>query len=126
MNVDFGFLRLARRASLESSCYPRVGAVISTKRPISFGYNKPKTHPKYSNPELTVRDTIHAEMDCLKTVTWDDLFDGATIWVYREANGKPALARPCDDCIKTLRSFEFKRMVYTVDKYPYYKIERLR
>lgn len=126
MKIDFGFLRLAKRASLESECYPKVGAVVSTRRPISFGYNKPKTHPKYSNPALTLKDTIHAEMDCIKTITWDDIDYGATIWVYREANGIPALARPCEDCIRVLRSLEFKKMIYTIDKPPYYKIERLR
>lgn len=115
--------RLAKEISKLSECKTRVGAVICDKRhPISIGYNKAKTHPKWNSP---VKKTIHAEMSAI-VASGRDRLDGATIFVYRETrNGDIAMARPCEDCLSVLQVYGVRTLVYTVGEYPFFKVEKI-
>ena len=122
-----GFFRLARRSSLESDYRFRVGAVLVSRsgRPISFGWNKLKTHPIFANPFKTVRTTIHAEMDCVKNISKDDLV-GSTMYVYRESLvGDVAMARPCSDCMGYLISHGVGTIFYSTSTPPYFRKENI-
>jgi len=112
-----GFFRLARNVSKYSEVSPKMGAVISKKKPISIGFNKKK--PSIGN------HSTHAEICALLTGGIFNDFSNCEIYVYREANGLPALARPCDKCMKKLREFGIKKVYYTVDESPYWKVEKL-
>lgn len=116
-----GYLKLARNVSLYSTYRYRVGAVIVNKKPISVGFNQVKTHPTYSNK---LRTTVHAEMNAV-IHSHDNIF-GASIFVFREdRNGFPAIARPCKDCLETLKKAGIKKMTYSINEYPYYRTERI-
>lgn len=110
------FLRLAKRASYNSDFKIRVGACIAGKRPLVTGYNKVKTHPKINRP------SVHAEMACLLCCNIE-VVRGKTIYVYRETKEGPAMARPCDNCLESLRDAGIKRVVYTTNEFPYWKQE---
>ncbi len=103
----------------QSEHFKPVGAFIFRKGiPISGGRNKIKTHPKYADGKNCY--TIHAEMDAL--VHFRSEVMGDTICVYRETyEGKIAMARPCNFCLKYLIEAGIKKVIYTIPEYPYYK-----
>jgi deoxycytidylate deaminase len=118
--LNVGFFRLAREESRKSTHRVQMGAVLSDKRPTSRGFNKIKTHPKFANPSKHLKISIHAEIDCIMK----SKSSGDTIWVWREdLEGNPKLARPCSDCMKSLKAFGIKRIYYTVEHFPYWKEE---
>ena len=124
MVLDKGFFRLAYNTSLHSDCRVKVGAVVSRKVPISVGFNVIKTHPRYSNPNTMSSISVHAEMQAILG-TWLDIH-GCDIYVYRELDdGMPALARPCNMCYNVLKNRGIKKIYYTIDTSPYWKMERL-
>ena len=117
-----GYLKLARNVSQYSTYKYRVGAVIAKKKPVSVGFNIVKSHPMYSN---NLRTTVHAEMNAILNSDCENLI-GATIFVFRaDRNGFPAIARPCEDCLKTLKKYGIKKMTYSINEYPYYRTERI-
>lgn len=115
--------RLAKQASFKSKHKTRMGAALTNKgKTTSVGTNRIKTHPRFANPNLHLKVSIHAEIDCIIR----SKVSGDTIYVYREdLEGKPKLARPCVDCMKALKEFGIKKIYYTVEHYPYWKEEDL-
>ena len=120
-----GFFRLARNVSKYSNHRYKVGAVIAHKKPISVGFNIIKTHPRYSNPNITKSISIHAEASALLK-SYDAIFKDSVIYIYREnLKGEPAIARPCRDCMKLLKNYGIKKIYYTIDRKPFWKEEKL-
>lgn len=120
--LDTGFFRLAKDASENSNFRVKVGAVLASKRPIATGFNSIKTHPKFANPEIHKKISIHAEIACLIKTKFQDI-NGTEIYVYRESNGEPAMARPCKACLKELKSRGVKRIYYSIEHEPYWESE---
>lgn len=123
MNKDLPSLfRLAKNVS-KLSQHPRhkLGAVIVVNgKPVSVGYNHYKSHPeaRYSG--------IHAEIHAIKT-TGKNKIKGSSIFVYRKTkDGKLAIAKPCEDCMKNLADFGIKWVFYTTNEYPYFEVIRLK
>jgi deoxycytidylate deaminase len=115
------FLKLARVVSMHSSYRIRMGCVIVEHgKPIAIGFNVEKSSPKTFKKQAT----IHAEIDAITTCKCD--VRGAIIYVYREhKNGLPAMARPCANCMAILAERGIKRMIYSINTYPYYIEEKL-
>jgi len=119
-----GYFRLARKESLKSTHDFKVGAVLVSRKPISVGHNVTKTHPKFSNPNLGVKTSIHAEINCL--LHSEAGVAGATMYIYRETkDGEPALSRPCPECLEHLRDFGIKCVYYSVPHAPFWCSEKL-
>lgn len=119
--LDYGYFRLAKNAMKNSDFDPkyRMGAVIVGKRPISFGFNKMKTHPRY--PKLY---SIHAELAAILSAETD--VSNSEIWVYREmANHMPGMARPCDTCMGAILEAKIKRIYYSTKLFPYWEVIEL-
>jgi len=93
-------LTLALKVSSSSRCKIKVGSVVCRgKRVLSIGHNKPAR-----------KKSTHAEIDALSRVI-DPL--RTTVYVARWASGRPAMARPCKQCLRTLRGLGIKSIVYT-------------
>lgn len=118
------FFDVARAVS-KTSDHPkvRIGCCIVKKRRIlSVGVNLMKSHPmqkKYNKyRELTmdvnhIHNNIHAEFDAVLKANPDELV-GADIYVYREDFwGKRSLCRPCEACMRLLKSRKIKAVYYT-------------
>lgn len=114
--------RIAKLASTNSKMRPKVGAVLVMGKSHIVGYNQEKTHPEYANPEIHIRKSLHAELDCLNKV---DTAEGGTVYVYRELEGLPAMARPCNHCMSFLRLAKIDKVCYTIPHYPYWEMEQL-
>lgn len=112
----------ARREAKKSTMHPQVGAVIVLDKQRFTGYNKRKTDPKFANPEKHVRISVHAELDCLGR---DMLYTGAELYVYREIEGIPAMARPCNHCMKFIKEAGIERIFYTIPHEPFWEEEEI-
>lgn len=121
-NMQMKFLNLANSVALCSDYRVKMGAVIvSHGRPISIGYNQETTHPKLIFDRCA---TVHAEVNALFHARKNEL-SGATAYVYRNKNGNPSLARPCNNCYKKLKEYGIKKIIYSTEEYPYFLIERI-
>jgi deoxycytidylate deaminase len=119
-----GYFFLAKNVSKYSNMDKKLGAVIVRKKPISIGFNIGKSRP--SNDYSDWAWTNHAEYKAVLNAGWFADLKGCIIYVYREhADGTPALARPCNNCIRFLTAVGIKRMYYTVNEYPYWLCEEL-
>lgn len=121
MKIENHF-RLARNMALKSPSKFRLGAVlVKGRRVLSAGFNQMnKTHTVMAR---FIKDRnhligIHAEIAATVGVAAADL-DEATIIVYRVlANGKQALAKPCEMCQKYLFDIGVLKVYYsTVEGY---------
>jgi deoxycytidylate deaminase len=122
--LNIGYFRLARSLSLQSLHRVQVGAVVAKSKPISASCNIIKTHPKYANPYGSYIGSLHAEIRAI--ILSGQSLKGASIFVYRELkSGVPALARPCNLCMTVIEESGIKKVYYTTNKYPYYRMERI-
>lgn len=125
MSIDYpprvGYFKYAQQEAKKSSLRIKVGACLVTGKSIIKGHNKKKTHPIFANPQFHIKTSIHAELDCLsKTVRPES----CTIYVYRAtADGNPALARPCEHCMKFLKDAGIQFVFYSVPDYPFWEKE---
>lgn len=90
--------------------------LVEKKKIISIGINKMKSHPVQKqftrDPELAY---IHAEVDCLKSISKLNV-KRATLYVVRvNKNGNLAESCPCDGCKKLIQSIGISRLVYSID-----------
>jgi pyrimidine deaminase RibD-like protein len=90
-------------------------------KPVTVGWNVVKTHPRYTSKKHT---TIHAEVKAV--ISAQCSLDGGVAYVYRESNGHPALAKPCDLCYTVLQESGVKKVFYSIDSYPYWEKERIK
>jgi dCMP deaminase len=109
--------KVAKKIREKSNHRKKMSAVIIKHgKIISTGFNIQKTHPQYADGKSSY--SIHAEVSTiLKSCT--DL-SGSTIYIYREINGVPALAKPCNNCLKMVIEAGIKKIVYSVGYYPYF------
>jgi len=103
----------------------RIAAAIAHRgNIISLGSNQRKSHPfqkKYAKNEHAIY--MHAEISsiisALREIPPLDLCK-TDIYVARTyADGSYALARPCPGCMKAIKAFDMKRMIYTTGKSAY-------
>lgn len=119
MNAMPSIFRLAKNVSKHSNYKIRMGAVLVRKgSPISVGFNRPYPHPQF-------KWGIHAEVDALRTSGKTEL-KNSTMYVYREtADGSPAMARPCADCMNALTKFGVSTIIYSISEAPFYRLEKI-
>ncbi len=112
------YFRKARELSLESNFKIQIGASILVKsKVVSSGCNQrfksSSLTRKYHNSQM-----IHAEVAAIIKLKNKDLLKGSTIVVYRQLKnpkGKIALAKPCETCLKILKDYGVKKMIYTTE-----------
>jgi deoxycytidylate deaminase len=118
------YFRIARNESLKSEFKQRVGACIVIGKSVIRGHNKRKTHPKFANPSIHIKTSIHAELDCLIKLNNNNI--DAVLYVYRELqDGTPGLSKPCEHCLSFLKESGVKEVYYSIQDFPYYEKEIL-
>jgi|WetSurMetagenome_2_1015567.scaffolds.fasta_scaffold193495_3 deoxycytidylate deaminase len=93
--------------------------ILDHKRKIGGGFNKIKSHPKWTRGE---KRTLHAECSAIIN-TRKSRVPGTTAIIYREVNGVPALARPCRYCMEDLKKFGVEKIIYSVSSPPFFIME---
>lgn len=119
------FMSLARQESFKSEHRHKLGAlIVKNNRVISKGYNQVR-HCATGKQFASWNNSVCAERDACRKVD-KEILKGATVYIYREgAKGEPRLARPCNHCYRMLVKFGVKQVIYTVDNFPFTKIEKL-
>jgi deoxycytidylate deaminase len=124
MNIDFpSHFRFAIASSRKSVMEQKVGACLVVGKSILKGHNKEKTHRIFANPDIHVRLSLHAELDCL--IKAGMKAEGGEIFVYREVHGKPAIAKPCEHCIPFLKEAGVETIYYSTSHFPFWKKEAI-
>ena len=114
--LSFGYFKLARNIAKESDYHVKVGAVIAKKKPISAMSNCSKSHPKCFDGFMR---STHAEVRAITNCGAENL-EGASIYVFRAtADGKPALSKPCSNCLTRIKEYGIKRVYYSIDENSY-------
>lgn len=124
MNI-YKYMMTAKCEATKSEYYQKVGAVVvSGNKILSKACNEIR-HCAIGKRYTPWENSTHAERNACRKINKDKL-KGCYIFVYRElANGKPSLAKPCDGCMELIKDMGFKRVYYSSDKYPYYKLIKL-
>jgi deoxycytidylate deaminase len=119
----FRILESCRLVSKKSKYRIQMSCIILDHgRMIGKGYNQIKSHPRWS---YGLKTTIHAECSAIINTRKRRVY-GTIAFIYRETRrGKPALARPCENCMKELKEFGIKKVIYSIGEEPYFKIEKL-
>jgi deoxycytidylate deaminase len=105
------FLKLLKRLKgLSNHHTHQMSCVIANKNQVvSIGYNQCKTHPRSGHKYKMV----HAELAAVLDNKFADL-KGCTAYIYRETrDGNPAMAKPCNSCLETLKHVGIKKIVYS-------------
>ena len=112
--LPFG-LRLAKLAAEKSNYKIRVGAAILDGNKIFISWNKKKSSPALRYYLYKYETCLHAETGLFPHgKEWSRK---AKLYVYRELkNGNPANALPCENCLKMIKSFSIRTLVYTIDE----------
>jgi deoxycytidylate deaminase len=91
------------------------GKIISTA-PNTYGLNEYCFYNSYREDI----NSVHAEINSIFRVRKKVDLTGAKMYVARiTKNNVIAMARPCPMCQKTIKSYGFKRVFYTIDKDTY-------
>ena len=128
MNEDelLRIFRVAKNVATFSNYKVKMSAIlIHHGKIISTGFNQIKSNPgQWSYGDKV---SIHAEANCIKGCLKKN-FEGATMIVYRESKGRnpmPRIARPCSECFDLCRKFGIRKVIYTVNDFPWFEIEYL-
>lgn len=129
MKIDFKLVDQLKSLSLTSTYRksPIASALVYRGNVISFGINQMKTHPyqrKYGRNTESI--FWHAETNALyiadKKLHFDK-FDKSVIYVVRtkwdgtdKKNLINGLAFPCEGCIRCIKNYGIKSIIYTLDQ----------
>ena len=127
-------MRLARQAMAKSTARcpgHRVGAVIAVGSRYVTGWAQYRRWTVMSTVQ-----TLHAEVHALRRlqlkrythahrISSTELLKDAVVAVYREAAGKPALARPCQGCLGHLKEAGIGWIAYSVPDDRQYAVEAI-
>lgn len=105
----------------------RLACILTYKNKIIVkGTNSGKTHPhaplRFKEGSKLEHQSHHAEFNVLKKLDGDwvrgknkqPLYSHIRAYVVRlRADGTPAMARPCENCIKMFKAYGIKEVVYT-------------
>lgn len=132
MKIPSRIIDLAVQEAKKSNHYLfKIGCVIFNKNKIiSKGFNRKEIIKGFFDSRVeTWNDdivSIHAEIASLIKADGKDL-DGSTALVIRiTKKNKFALAKPCKNCWAHLKSAGVKTVIYSINKYPYLKMEKIR
>lgn len=118
---------VSKQADYTGSSCVHIGCVIVYKGTIlAKGANTNKTHSLQARYNLYrfsesrnsyLPDKCHAEINALTKIKFLDIdFSQVHIYIYREfKNGKYAMARPCEACMRAIQHMGIKHIHYTTN-----------
>lgn len=120
-NRQLRLMDIARKVSKTSGYKFKHGTVIAKgNRVLGLGVNSAnKTHPKSTSRFKT----LHSEHAALINSGLAEI-QGSIAFVYRETkSGEPAMSKPCPSCEKLLRKAGVKKVYYSIDVFPFWRVE---
>lgn len=124
MNILFPTpFRFAIEEARKSEMQNKVGACLVIGKSMYKAHNKDKTHTVFANPDIHMRLSMHAEINALIRAGLHA--ENGFIYVYRDLQGRPALARPCEQCLPILKNAGVKKIFYSTNHFPFWTEEWL-
>jgi deoxycytidylate deaminase len=122
MSIE-SYLKIARKNALRSTEDYRMGAcLVKSGRVLGVGVNQKNKTNRLIREFFNNFPTMHAEACCMSNLDPEDI-KGSVLYVYRQRKiGNPGMAKPCIRCARLIISVGIKRVVYSVDYFPYYEI----
>lgn len=119
---EYKFLMHAKKIAKLSQEHFKIGAVIvKGNRIMGLGVNCRKSHPKANGPHRN----IHGEHAAILNAGLNNL-QGASAFIFRERRDtSPGISRPCNSCLNLLQEAKIKKIVYSINEYPYYNEESI-
>lgn len=120
------FLSKARIISLKSTnTKAKIGAiVVRNGKVISTGFNRLRYWK--GNIFTKQNSSLHAEVDALRKIMGNTTAKKTSLFVYRELkNGNIAISKPCEYCMTMIEALKVKKIVYTIDVFPFYEVKYL-
>ena len=114
--MTVGILKKAIENAEKSQMYPyRIGCVIFRgKKILSCGYNQVRTSSKIPDKYKKYIEALHAEQHAVMQIKNKEVLFGASILVIRISRaGKLTMGKQCENCMKTIRHFNFKEIYYS-------------
>ena len=113
-NKQKRYLACAKAQAEKSNQRHRLGAVlVNSGRIIGKGYNQ-TGRDSFARWE-EVLWTVHAEIDALRFVHWEDL--GFTMYLCRvNRRGEFRLSWPCEHCLRVLTESKIRRVFFTLNE----------
>lgn len=124
--MNHHMFELAKKAA-QTSDYNKfkIGAVVTEKgKLVALGRNSTKSHPvqreynQYRNRGgKGCAHHIHAEIAALMKLKDADIqWNKVQIYTYRQtADGRPAMARPCNSCMELIKKLGIKKICYSTE-----------
>jgi deoxycytidylate deaminase len=115
IKLPFG-LKIARLSSFKSDCKFHIGAAWIGKSRLVSAWNKQKSSvaAKLDWNYYTAPWSTHAEFNLFAGQD-ESTIRGGTVYIYRQNSlGRLMLARPCNTCMKLLKSYGIKKVIYTI------------
>ena len=114
--------KVAKKIREKSNHRKKMSAVIIKHgKIISTGCNIQKTHPKFADGKKSF--SIHAEVSAILNSRTD--LTNTTIYIYREIKNCPAMAKPCNRCMAEIIEAGIKRIIYSVNYFPFFEVINL-
>lgn len=119
------YLNLARKMAMTSNGSYKLGScVIKSGRVMSLGFNKYWQSNALAR-EFFKFETVHAEMDSLVKMTREAI-RGVTLYVARiRKDGSYGNSKPCPRCQNALRTLGVRKIVYSIDVYPFFETQKI-
>lgn len=112
MARDVYFMDVARMIAATSLVHPQLAAlIVRGNRILTAATNVRKTHPIFMRYHHRNVVTIHAEARALLRGN----YEGATIYVAHNKDGKHANSKPCPTCFHLIVEAGLKKIVYYED-----------
>ena len=103
----------------------KLGSVVAYKGSIlAKGWNSDKTHTQqaffnryrnfHQDQHNYLPSKVHSEIAALTKIKYLDIdFSRVHLYVYREARGQTAMARPCPACMEVIKKMGIRHIHYT-------------
>lgn len=93
----------------------QIGCVcFKGKRIISYGFNQVRSTSRIPNKYKKFPNSLHAEQHAIMKIRNKEILKGSSILVVRvNRSGEFLMAKPCENCLNTIRFFGIKEIFYS-------------
>jgi deoxycytidylate deaminase len=99
--------------------------IVHNKNIISMAHNRGKVFVEFTK-RFQSEQSLHSELAAILKVKNKKVLKDSSLFVYRELkNGTPSISRPCDTCMRIIKSFGITHVYYSYENPEGFKEEWL-
>ena len=123
-DIKYYFSKAREISKLSDFKRSRHGSVIVHKNNIiAMAHNRGKVFLEFTR-RFNPNQTAHAEMMAILKVKDKRILKDCTLFIHREMHsGKPSISRPCETCMRIIKSFGISHVYYSYENKDGFKEE---